>query len=246
MFPEPICKVLVNQKICSSRGARTLFKQGRVTVNGKVVEQHDFAVDVARDDISVDGKLLEKVQHVYLVLNKPVGYVCASASDRHPVVYDLLSSIKLSPFQTLHSVGRLDSETSGLLLLTTNGAFSHFLTAPENHVEKQYAAVLENPVNLQEQARYKKLFASGTVLPAEKKAPESTALPAKLEFISQKECLVTVSEGQFHQIRRMFLGVGNSVAELKRISIGNFRLEDDLLSGQFKFLEKDDLEKLQI
>lgn len=246
MFSESICKVLVNLGVCSERGARTILKQGRVSVDGVVVKEHDYAVDAENSLLSLDGFPLPRQKHFYIMLNKPLGYVCSSASDRHPVIYSLLSSIEIPHNQTLHSAGRLDAETSGLLLLTTNGAFSHFLTAPESHVKKQYSVTLEKPVNTQEQLHYIKLFAEGTILPAEKKAPESTALPADLQFVSQTECVVTVSEGKFHQVRRMFLGVGNKVQGLHRISIGGLKLDPELLPGEFKFLSEDDFEKLQI
>lgn len=245
MFPEPVCKVLVNQKICSSRGARTLFKQGRVTVNGKVVEQHDFAVDVAKDDISVDGKLLEKVQHVYLVLNKPVGYVCSAVSDSHRVVYQLLEKVHVPALAgSLHTAGRLDCETGGLIVVTTNGSFSHLLVSPEFKVTKTYLAVLREPVTEEMQSEYKNLFRAGVVMPADKKAAAARALPAEIDFVSPDQCLIRVQEGQFHQVRRMVQGAGNFVEQLTRVGMGPLSLEG-LEPGQFRNLTEEELKKFK-
>lgn len=172
-------------------------------------------------------------------MNKPCGYVCTAKSDSHNTVFDLLPP-EIKTLQDakrghrLHTVGRLDCDTSGLLLITTDGFFSHNLTSPENHVEKKYHVVLEQTVDLEHQFIYKKQFLDGVILPAEKKADEQKSLPAEIEFISDKECFVYVKEGKFHQVRRMFTAVGNKVIALKRLSMGDYSLPDDLFEGQYK------------
>lgn len=178
---------------------------------------------------------------IYIIMNKPSGVVCSSVSDSHKTVFDLLPSEYKSLLSAkrgarLHTVGRLDSETTGLLLITDDGEFSHKLVCPESHVAKKYAVVLETSVNEENQRIYIEKFAKGLRLPAEKKALEVDVKGAKLEFLNEKECLVTVTEGKFHQIRRMFLAVGNMVAELKRISFGDFVLSENLKEGDFNFL----------
>lgn len=172
-------------------------------------------------------------------MNKPAGFVCTAASDSHKTVFELLPDElrmlqKEERGQRLHTVGRLDCDTSGLLLITNDGNFSHYMTSPESKIEKKYEVVLKNPVDKIEQEFYIKEFSKGVVLPAEKKAPEQLSLPCKLEFISETKCLVTVNEGKFHEVRRLFLAVGNEVFLLKRISMGNFTLPDDLAEGMWK------------
>jgi len=177
-------------------------------------------------------------QKIYLLMNKPQGYVCSYVSDSHKTVYDLLppelqSLMKEVRGKRLHTVGRLDCNTSGLLLLTNDGYYSNFLTRAENHVEKVYKAELENPVNESLQKEYIKKFKEGLILPPEKKAPEEKASPSKIEFLSTNECLVTVNEGKFHQVRRMFLAVENQVIKLQRLKIGSIFLPEDLAEGKF-------------
>ena len=140
----------------------------------------------------------------------------------------------------LHSVGRLDCDTSGLLLFTTNGSFSHKAAAPDFKIEKKYFVRLEKTVEETGQAAYKRIFEEGVVLPAEKKAAEQKALPAALEFLSDRECVVAVREGRFHQIKRMFMAVENRVEFLKRIQFGNLKLDENLLPGQFRFVDAEE------
>lgn len=171
-------------------------------------------------------------------MNKPCGYVCSSASDRSPLVFDLVpekyKSYCIQNELNLHTVGRLDKDTSGLLILTTDGLFSHQLTSPENHVKKIYEAVLKESESLERQKKISESFSRGILMPAEKKAPEQMALPAEAEWLSEKVCRVTVMEGKFHQIRRMFLAVGNEVVKLKRLSFASFQLTDDFEEGSVK------------
>lgn len=175
------------------------------------------------------------IQHLYLMMNKPCGYVCSSVSDRSPVVFDLIpDEYKLYCVQnnlSLHTVGRLDKDTSGLLLFTTDGQFSHRLTSPENHVEKIYEVVLKEKESAERQKQIEQRFSKGIILPAEKKSEEQQALPSNIEWISASVCRLTISEGKFHQVRRMFLAVGNEVSELKRLTVGTYLLPKDLEPG---------------
>ncbi len=175
------------------------------------------------------------IRHLYLMMNKPCGYVCSSVSDRSPVVFDLIpeeyKSYCVQNNLSLHTVGRLDKDTSGLLLFTTDGQFSHRLTSPENHVEKLYEVVLKEKESAERQKQIEQRFSKGIILPAEKKSEEQQALPSKIEWISSSVCRLTISEGKFHQVRRMFLAVGNEVSELKRLSVGTYLLPKDLEPG---------------
>ena len=188
--------------------------------------------------------------NIYLVMNKPCGYVCSSVSDSHKTVYELLEpSLQelvrgVKRGKRLHTVGRLDCDTSGLLLFTTDGYFSDRLTRPESHLSKTYRVTLKNPVNKENQLEYEKQFASGVILPAEKKSPEQKSKSAEIVFLSPFECELTICEGKFHQVKRMFLAVGNEVEALKRTAIAGFILETSLSEGEYRNLSAPEIELL--
>ena len=184
-------------------------------------------------------------------MNKPCGYVCSAVSDSHKTVYDLLTPELQELVQgakrgsRLHTVGRLDADTSGLLLLTTDGFFSHRITASTvveldklNHrmdrISKTYRTTLTNPVSPDIQSEYITRAASGLTLPPEKKYGEQQAEPAVLHFQNSEICEITVHEGKFHEVRRIFRALGNEVKELERISIGGLTLPEDLTPGKWR------------
>lgn len=189
------------------------------------------------------------MEKIYLVMNKPAGYVCSAVSDSHKTVYSLLPEemqelLSAKRGEKIHTVGRLDCETSGLLIFTTDGEFSNQLTRPENHVEKTYIATLHTPALGPEQADYRQKFSEGVILPAEKKAPQQNSDPAQIDFLDEVTARVTISEGKFHQVRRMFLAVGNEVIKLHRIQIGGFMLPGELSPGAYLSYTKDDIMQL--
>ena len=179
---------------------------------------------------------------IYLLMNKPCGYVCSAVSDSHKTVYELLPAPLRSLVQNakrgerLHTVGRLDCNTSGLLLFTTDGNFSNYLTRPENHIPKTYEVTLKTPVEEQTQSEYISLAGRGVILPAEKKAPEEKSAGALLEFPAPAFCRITLTEGKFHEVRRLFMALGHEVVELKRVSFGKYSLPKDLAPGEFRAL----------
>lgn len=176
---------------------------------------------------------------IYIIMNKPCGYVCSAVSDSHKTVYELLTpdlrELVQDPIrgERLHTVGRLDANTSGLLLFTNDGHFSHELTTPENKVEKKYFIKLKNEVNDLQKKEYINAFQNGITLKAEKKGEAFTTSSSILEFESDSTCFVTITEGKFHQVRRMISAVGNDVVELKRLSVANYVLPDDLEEGEY-------------
>ena len=182
---------------------------------------------------------------IYLVMNKPCGYVCSAVSDSHKTVYDLLTPELQALVQgakrghRLHTIGRLDADTSGLLLFTTDGMFSHNITSAD--FSKTYRATLATPVTADAQQTYITRAASGLTLPPEKKYGEQQPNPAVLHFIKDDLCEITVQEGKFHEVRRIFLALGNEVAELERISIGSFKLPPELAPGQYRKLSQEEL-----
>ena len=189
------------------------------------------------------------MEKIYLIMNKPCSYVCSAVSDSHKTVYELLTEELRALVQgakrgqRLHTVGRLDSDTSGLLLFTTDGNFSHEITALSK-IAKTYRAALATPVTAGQQREYKERAALGLTLPAEKKFGEQECEPALLNFLSQTLCEVTIYEGKFHEVRRIFRALGNEVTELERIAIGGLKLPPELKSGQWRPLSKEEKESL--
>ena len=183
-------------------------------------------------------KATDSCSKIYLIMNKPCGYVCSAVSDSHKTVYELLPQ-ELQALvrnakrgERLHTVGRLDCNTSGLLLFTNDGYFSDRLTRPQNKIQKCYEAVLRDPVEAPAQTEYAARLAKGIILPAEKKAPEQKCEGAKLEFLDPTHCRITLTEGKFHEVRRLFRALGNEVQELRRLSLGKYSLPPDLKEGQ--------------
>ena len=189
------------------------------------------------------------MEKIYLIMNKPCSYVCSAVSDSHKTVYELLTEELRALVQgakrgqRLHTVGRLDSDTSGLLLFTTDGNFSHEITALSK-IAKTYRAALATPVTAGQQREYKERAALGLTLPAEKKFGEQECEPALLNFLSQTLCEVTIYEGKFHEVRRIFRALGNEVTELERIAIGGLKLPAELKPGQWRPLSKEEKESL--
>ena len=184
-------------------------------------------------------------EDIYIVMNKPCGYVCSTMSDRSHVIFELIDPKLLEECRkngkNLHTVGRLDKETEGLLILTTDGKFSHNLTVPSHCVNKIYRVFLRDSVDNEGQEEYSVKFAEGVVLPAEKKFPEQFSRPAKISWISPAEAEVTVTEGKFHQVRRMFMAMDNEVVKLKRIAVDFLCLDDSLKSGEYRRLTADEV-----
>ena len=186
------------------------------------------------------------------MMNKPLGAVCSSVSDRSTTVLQLLGpDVKAR----LSIVGRLDKDTSGLLLLSDDGMFVHTLTIPESHINKTYHVWLGTPVSPAQQYEYTKRCREGLLLPPCEKAPAFKTAPAKLEWFDvlppelgcascSSECLLTISEGKFHQVKRMMEELGNQVAALKRIAIGSLFLDKKLGPGEYRSLSESEINQI--
>ena len=188
----------------------------------------------------------------YIMMNKPLGAVCSSVSDRSTTVLQLLGS-DVPP--KLSIVGRLDKDTSGLLLLSDDGMFVHTLTIPESHINKTYHVWLNTPVSPAQQYDYTKLCHEGLSLPPCEKSPAFTSAPAKLEWLDVQppelgcascgtECLLTISEGKFHQVKRMMEKLGNQVTALKRIAVGSLMLDKKLGPGEYRSLSESEINQI--
>ncbi len=222
-------QLLANLGYCSRREARAWVAAGRVTVRGKVAD--DFGAKVAVSDVLIDGQPPEHPDGLLLVLHKPTGLVCSHDAGEGPRVYDLLPPRWLARNPALTSVGRLDKDTTGLLLLTDQTALVHRLTSPKNKVEKIYRATVDRDLA----PGLGELFAAGTLQLDGEKEP---CAPAALKLLSPREAELTLTEGKYHQVRRMFAATGATVLTLHRAQFGPLTL-GDLTPGQWRELALD-------
>lgn len=219
-------------KFLCSVGSRSevkkLLKKSIVTVNGAVVKNGDFNVNPETDSVICGGKKITYKEFVYILMNKPSGYVSAVYDKKQPVVVDLLDDEhkRFNPYP----VGRLDIDTEGLLILTNDGALTHDLISPKKDVTKTYFAITDIPMCEED----KETFSAGMDL------GDFTAKPANLE-ITDDGAYITVSEGKFHQVKRMCAKCGKNVTFLKRVGIGKMDLPDFLKTGQTIEITKDEL-----
>ena len=186
----------------------------------------------SHDDVRVDREMLDPPPGCVIVLNKPVGYVCSARDASNPLVYDLLPSRFQQRAPKLVSVGRLDRDTSGLLLLTDDGALNHRLTSPRSHVAKVYDVTLARPIECDAIAR----LTNGSLVLANETDPIE---PADIEVIAPMHVRLTLQEGRYHQARRMFAAIGNHVVTLHRSQVGGLQL-DDLEPGKWRVLAHDE------
>ncbi len=208
--------ILSRYGYCTRREAKAWVKAGRVECAGEVVQNVNARVDEAA--VRVDGEPVPFVHGLYVAMHKPVGYTC-SHDEAGDLVYDLLPPQWLRRGDGVNTVGRLDKETSGLLLITDDGAFLHALSSPKRHVPKVYAFETESPVPEAAVA----LFASGEMLLHGEKTP---CAPAELRLHSDCSGELVLHEGRYHQVRRMLAAVGAPVTCLHRIAVGSLHLDD--------------------
>ena len=228
-----LVKLIANLGYGSRKDVTAMFRAGMITdAQGEVLYADD---QVAHEDIRIDGEVLDPPSGLLIMLNKPVGYTC-STKDPGRIVYDLLPPRFRQRSPLLSTVGRLDRDTSGLLLMTDDGALLHRIVSPKTHLPKVYEAELAEDLRGDEAA----IFASGTLL---LEAETTPLAPAQLEAVAPRKARLTLTEGRYHQVRRMFAAVGNHVAALHRSRIGGLGL-GDLPSGQWRALAADDRERL--
>lgn len=217
----------------SRKDVAAMFRAGRIAdARGEVLYADD---QPTHDDVRIDGEALDPPAGLVLMLHKPVGHTC-SRSDRGRLVYDLLPPRFARRSPALSTVGRLDRDTSGLLLFTDDGALLHRIIAPKSKLPKVYQATLAQPLHGDEAA----LFASGTLMLESEDTP---LLPAALDALSPTRARLTLHEGRYHQVRRMFAAVGNHVLALHRSRIGGLDL-GDLPAGQWRILDQADRARL--
>lgn len=226
-------KLLSSMGYGSRKEMARLAKAGGIVLDGAELIDVTKRIPVTRDlptRMTVDGEPLDPVAGMVILLNKPLGMTC-SHKEEGALVYDILPRRWKSRTPMISSVGRLDKQTSGLLLLTDDGDLLHRIVSPKRHVKKTYRAKLARPLSGTEG----ELFASGQMM---LEGEDKPLVPAKLEVISQTEALLSVFEGRYHQVRRMFAATGNHVEELHRESLGGLSLPEGMRPGEWELLSE--------
>jgi 16S rRNA pseudouridine516 synthase len=217
-------KFIGNNTELSRSQIHIAIKQGLISINDQTVSKTNAHINDG-DQVIYDGKLVEERKLRYLMLHKPAGYVSANSDSEHPTVLDLVDL----PFKhELQIVGRLDIDTTGLILLTDDGEWNHKITSPKHMHTKSYLVTTTNPID--EDA--KDIFAKGVLLKGETKL----TLPAELTVIDSHHARLSICEGKYHQVKRMLAAIGNHVVALHRERIGQIFLDADLRPGQFRVL----------
>lgn len=229
-------KYLADMGVGTRSQVKQYLKKGFVTVNNQIEKRPEQKIDIQRDSVCFQGKLIQYYEYAYYMFYKPAGCVSATCDSVHKTVLDYLKDV---PYKDLFPVGRLDIDTEGLLLITNDGALSHDLLSPSKHVPKTYFAKVEGQIT----DEHIHLFEEGLDI-----GDEKLTAPAKLEIIISdtiSETLITITEGRFHQVKRMFEKIGGRVLYLKRISMGNLSLDNNLSPGEYRPLTEKELELLK-
>lgn len=227
---ERLDKLLAGTGKWSRREVKALVRQGLVRVDGRLAASAEDKLDPAAAVVTVAGETFSLCRFTYVMLHKPAGVLTATEDRKQPTVLDLLPPelrrIGLAP------VGRLDKDTEGLLLLTNDGELAHRLLSPKYHVEKRYFARVDGELS----AADAEAFARGMTL-----GDGLECLPAGLEVLPDRVCIVTLREGKFHQVKRMLAARGAPVLYLKRLSMGPLTLDDSLAAGAYRLLRAEEI-----
>lgn len=229
---ERIDKIIATQTNYSRKEVKKLVLQKRVMVNGKIISKSDIKVDENNDKIEIDGNKINVKKYIYLILNKPKGYISATEDPKMPTILDLVPEQYLH--RNLFPAGRLDKDTTGLMLITDDGEFAHNILAPKKHIKKIYKVEIDIPINeimINE-------FKNGVTL------NDGICKTAGLEKLDTYIGKVTLTEGRYHQIKRMFGCFGAKVINLERIAMGNFQLPNDLKQGECRELTEKEIEEI--
>lgn len=232
-------RLLANLGYGSRREVGDLIGAGLITLDGDAMIDSGERIALTPDlpaRLIVDGEALDPLPGLVLMLNKPTGVTC-SHKEQGPLIYSLLPERWRRREPAISSVGRLDKESSGLLLLTDDGALLHKIISPRSHVPKRYDVTLDRPLRGDEET----LLASGEMM---LEGEDKPLLPAKLEVASPTRAYVTITEGRYHQVRRMFAAAGNHVTALHRDRVGDLALPDDLAAGDYRVLGEADIARI--
>ena len=233
-FKIRLDKFLVDTFVGTRKQVKTLIKQKRVKVNQKIITNPDFNVFTKEDEVCLDDKVLTFQEHYYFILNKPSGYVCAKEDNINQTIMELFKSLPSHLVEKLFPVGRLDKDTEGLLIVTTDGIFNHLVSSPTHHIQKTYYVEYEEQL----------LDNACEILAKGLKIKNKSFLTSKLEHITKNSCYLTICEGKFHQVKKMIHQVGGVVTYLKREKIGELVLPQNLALGEFLEMKQDDIYRL--
>ena len=229
-------KFLANSGIGTRKEVKIILKKGKIKVNEKIVKDAKMQVDEIKDDVKIEGEKITYKPFVYIMMNKPSGVISATEDGKHKTVIDLLCE-KYKNYKVF-PVGRLDIDTEGLLLLTNDGVLAHNLLSPKKHVDKKYYVELKEPLTIEK----KKILENGIKL-----EENFVTKKAKIEIIDKDEDIevnsvfITISEGKFHQVKRIFKFVENEVLYLKRVKMGKLLLPEDLKLGEYRELSEEEM-----
>ena len=222
-------KYLADMKIGTRSQVKELIKKGHIKINGQVVKKSDYKVE-SSDIIKYDDEQVDYVEYEYIILNKPQGYLSATEDNYDKTIMELIDSKR----KDLVPVGRLDKDSEGLILITNDGQLNHKLLDPKNHVDKKYYVEVDTKLVDNAEDLFKEPMDLGDFI----------TKPAKFEKINDYHAYLTISEGKFHQVKRMFSKIGSEVIYLKRISFKNLVL-GDLKIGEYRYLTDEELEILK-
>jgi len=222
-------KMLSHMGYGSRKDVKKIIHDKQVRINGIIINKDDYKVDTDNDDILVYDENVNYLEEVYIMLNKPAGVISATFDTRLPTVIDLMPEYRN---YKIFPVGRLDNDSVGLLLLTNNGKLAYNLLSPKSHVDKDYDVIFEGFFKDESI----KMFNDGIILEDGYKT-----LPSKVRIISDNEAIITIHEGKFHQVKRMFAALNMKVIKLKRIRFGNLSLDKNLKEGEYRLLNEKEI-----
>lgn len=225
-------KILAHLGYGSRKQVKEYIRKGYVMVNGQTITDDDYKVDEDNDDIIFLDENIHYEKLLYFILNKPAGYVSATFDFNDPIVLDLIDGHEK---RGLFPVGRLDKDTTGLLIISNDGKLAHDLLSPSKHVDKIYELTFDGIFK----ESYYKEFIEGITLDDGYKC-----LPAKFELLEKNKGIITIKEGKYHQVKRMMQALNMEVTSLKRISFGPLNLPSDLEEGQYRPLTENELQLL--
>lgn len=244
-------RFLCEMNIGTRSQVKATVRQGLVTINGFAARDAGVKINEQSDRVCFQGQPLNYRRYVYYMLNKPAGVVSATQDNTAETVVSLLGGDAL---RDIFPVGRLDKDTTGLLLLTNDGELAHRLLSPKRHVDKVYRVTIEHPLSEEERLKLEQGVDIGETPRHSEALPqnqdntghskEGLTLPAKVEVVSDSEILLTIHEGRFHQVKRMLQAVNNQVLALERVGFGGLVLDESLKPGEYRELTKQEVDSL--
>lgn len=230
---ERLDKIISTQTKYSRKEIKELIKKKKILVNGVLINKSNIKIDINNDKITINNEEINIIKNIYLMLNKPKGYISATEDKNMKTVLDLVP--EKYKHRKLFPAGRLDKDTTGLMIITDDGIFAHNILSPKKHIKKTYKVIIDIPLTNKMTEEFKK----GVIL------NDGKCQTASLKIINTYTAIVTLTEGRYHQIKRMFGCFSAKVIELKRIKMGNFSLPNNLKIGECREFTKEELNKVQ-